>query len=83
MFSWLQNRPFSFRVFLLAGSSLIGLLAILIASSSVSSSVSDKQLEAERFGEINLLGKNLENQSLQVRRREKDFLLRRDVKYVQ
>lgn len=83
MFSWLQNRPFAFRVFLLAGSSLLGLLAILIAYLSVSSTVEDRQLEAERFGEINILGKNLENQSLQVRRREKDFLLRKDLKYAQ
>lgn len=83
MFDWLQNRPFAFRVFMLTASSLIGLLAILVSYLLISSSVEGERLEAERFGEINLLGKNIENQSLQIRRREKDFLLRRDLKYVQ
>ncbi len=83
MFAWLQNRPFAFRVFLLTGSSLLGLLAIIVSYLAVSSSVDDRRYEAEQFGEINLLGKNIENQSLQIRRREKDFLLRKDMKYAQ
>lgn len=81
MLTWLKNRSISLRVFILAGTGIVGLLAILLAYLISNSSIDESQENAERFTEISQLEKSLEIEALQLRRREKDFLLRLDTKY--
>ncbi|WP_417465064.1 methyl-accepting chemotaxis protein [Kordiimonas sp.] len=81
MLSWLQNRSISVRVFMLAGVAVLGLFAILFSYLSFSSVIDSAQDEADRYSSISLLEKELERQSLEIRRNEKDFLLREDLSY--
>ncbi|NVJ98560.1 MAG: HAMP domain-containing protein [Alphaproteobacteria bacterium] len=81
MLTWLQNKPISLRVFFLAGSGIFGLLLVLLSYLVSNSSISSSQESAERFNDIAHLEKALEVEALQLRRREKDFLLRLDTKY--
>jgi len=81
MISFLQNRSIAIRIYLLAGTAVFGLLIILSVYLFSSSSTTNSTLDAEHFAEIRLLVQEMEKSSLQVRRREKDFLLRKDPKY--
>jgi len=81
MVKFLQDRSISLRIFLLAGSAALGLLAILVAYLVSHSSISSAQDSATHFTQISSQVSELEKQSLQIRRREKDFLLRKDMKY--
>ncbi len=81
MLSWLQNRSISVRVFLLAGVAVLGLLAILFSYLSFSSVINSAQEDADRYSRVSILEKELERQSLEIRRNEKDFLLRLDLSY--
>ena len=83
MFSFLRNRSISIRIYLLVGSAILGLLAILFAYILSSNTISSSQADAEHFSEIRLLVQDLEKASLQVRRREKDFLIRKNLKYAE
>ena len=82
MFSFLQNRSIAIRIYLLAATAVVGLLVILAFYVSSNKTISNSPLDAEHFVEIRMLVQELEKSSLQVRRREKDFLLRKDPKYV-
>jgi len=81
MFKFLQNRSIAIRVYLLAASAILGLAAILVTYLISSAAITSSQEKAEHFSEIRLLVQDLEKASLQIRRREKDFLLRKDLKY--
>ena len=81
MFSFLQNRSISIRIYLLAATAIFGLLIVLSIFLVSNKSTTSSTLEAEHFAELRLLVQEMEKSSLQVRRREKDFLLRKDPKY--
>ncbi|WP_417450731.1 methyl-accepting chemotaxis protein [Kordiimonas sp.] len=83
MLNWLQNKSISLRVFILAAIGVLGLVAILVALMISDNIVERATRDAEHFSEISTLTRDVERQSLQIRRREKDFLLRRDMEYVQ
>lgn len=82
MLAWLQNKSISLRVFILAAVGVLGLIAVLVTHIVSDSVVREATDEAEHFSKINVLTKDLERQALQLRRREKDFFLRQDMKYV-
>ena len=82
MLVWLQNKSISLRVFILAAVGVLGLIAVLATHVISDSVVRDATDEAERYSKISVLTKDLERQALQLRRREKDFFLRQDMKYV-
>lgn len=81
MFAWLQNRSIAVRVFLLAGSAVFGLIAVLMAYLISDASTERSRENAQRFNDINLMERELETESLQLRRHEKDFLLLLDLSY--
>ncbi|TNE62813.1 MAG: HAMP domain-containing protein [Alphaproteobacteria bacterium] len=83
MLNWLQNRSISFRIFALAGTALSGLVAILITYLAVAAMLDESRIEEDRFLSIDNMGMALEKQSLEIRRREKDFLLRLEQKYAE
>jgi len=82
MLAWLQNKSISLRVFILAAVGVLGLIAVLVTHIVSDSIVSQATTEAEHYSEVSVLTKDLERQALQLRRREKDFFLRQDMRYV-
>lgn len=81
MINWLKNLSVFSRVSILAGTSVLGassLLGVFIWITSVSN---DVRQESARQLQIELLVKELQIEALQLRRREKDFLLRLNPKY--
>ncbi|MFC3053434.1 methyl-accepting chemotaxis protein [Kordiimonas pumila] len=81
MSRWMQNKPFSFRVYMLAGGALLGLIAIVILGLVISTTVQNSRDRADYFNSISMMQKDLENYSLQMRRKEKDFFIRQEIKY--
>jgi methyl-accepting chemotaxis protein len=82
MLAWLQNKSISLRVFMLAAVGVLGLIAVLVTHIVSDSVVRSATAEAEKYSEISVLTKDLERQALQLRRREKDFFLRQEMRYV-
>jgi methyl-accepting chemotaxis protein len=81
MLNWLKNKSIAFRVYLLAGAAVVGLLLVLATDILVSRQVRDANDRAQVMSDLATDQKALEVYSLQIRRREKDFLLRLDPKY--
>lgn len=81
MIAWLQDRPISFRIYMLAGAAVAGLLLVLAVDLSVASQVHRANVAAQKMNGLAIDVKELEVHSLMLRRREKDFLLRLDPKY--
>lgn len=81
MLDWLKNRSISFRVYLLAGAAIAGLLVVLVTYLYFSAAVRSANETAQAMSDLATDEKELEVDSLLLRRREKDFLLRLDPKY--
>lgn len=82
MIEWLQNRSLATRVYLLAGVAVSGLLIVFLSYLFSYGSIQQNEIAAQKYRDIRFLAKELEVYSLQIRRHEKDFLLRRDKKYI-
>ncbi|WP_308911881.1 methyl-accepting chemotaxis protein [Pseudokordiimonas caeni] len=78
-----QNLKTAIRVFTLVGVAALGLIAILVTDFIGSSRMEAARAEAARYNELGDQAAELEIQSLNIRRREKDFLLRNDLKYAE
>lgn len=83
MFNWLQNRSIAFRVYILAGGAVLGVLLLYATYYVTNASIEKSRAQSEFYNEVGMKVTDLESELLQVRRREKDFLLRRDVSYVE
>jgi len=81
MLSWLKNKSISFRVYTLAGAAIIGLLLVLAINTIFSNQTNEANTQAQAMSNIASDVAMLEIESLQIRRNEKDFLLRLDEKY--
>lgn len=82
MLGWFRNLSISLRVFLLAGVAVFGLLAFLVTYFISQSTIEESRNEAESFNKTLIVQRELQALSLEMRRAEKDFLIRLDVKYI-
>lgn len=79
--SRLQSLSVAFRVNILAAIAIFATV-ILTATYFVGDRLISKTLNKQtQFNQLSLLTKEMESGALQMRRREKDFLLRQDLKY--
>lgn len=79
---WLKNRSIAFRVYLLAGAAVLGVLTLYTAYWLSHNEIEASRKASQTFNHIRAQVTDLEVQMLQIRRHEKDFLLRRKDQYV-
>jgi len=79
----LANLKISRRIALLAWLGLAGLAILSVAYLMGNSTVERETALADEYTRMEILTGNVDAQALQMRRREKDFILRRDMKYVE
>ncbi len=82
MFNWLKNRSIAFRVYILAAAAVAGVLMLYATYYFTNVSIGKSQAQSEFYNEVGMKVSDLESELLQLRRHEKDFLLRRDNSYV-
>lgn len=82
LFAKFQNFKISLRIGLLAGLAILGLVIIFLTNLMASNSMETARVSAEDNAKIELLQSQMVASSLLVRRREKDFFLRLDEKYI-
>ncbi|GHF23726.1 methyl-accepting chemotaxis protein [Kordiimonas sediminis] len=78
---WFRHKSVAFKVYFLSFISFLGLALILTAVFIANSSIEDAQAEAKQYADKGDLQRQIVATSLEMRRNEKDFLLRRDTKY--
>lgn len=75
MNSWLHNRSISFRVNILAGVGILGVLSIYTAYLLSHEEIEKNRIIREEYNRTGDLVAELDSQMLEIRRHEKDFLL--------
>jgi methyl-accepting chemotaxis protein len=80
---WLKNRSIAFRVYLLASAAILGVLTLYATYWFSYNEIENSREVSQRFNHIYSRVSDLEVQMLQIRRHEKDFLLRRENQYVE
>ena len=82
---WLkvQDRPIATRITLILAIGIIGLLVMATITMRAESRIEQAFQKAEAHNEVKSLVDEIRMLSLELRRREKDFLLRTEMKYVE
>ncbi len=83
LITYVQNWKIAYRISLLAGVSLVGLVLILVTMSASLNSVANMRETAFSFRNTSKLVQELEFESIQIRRYEKDFLISKDVRHLE
>lgn len=82
MFGWLKNYSIAVRVYSLAGIAVLGVAALYGTYWFSHETIEDSRQISERYNTAGMLVSDLQAELLSLRRHEKDFLLRREDRYV-
>ncbi|MGO1119796.1 methyl-accepting chemotaxis protein [Rhodovibrionaceae bacterium A322] len=80
---WLQNFSVTLRIAALGGIGLLSVAAVILVGWVAMIQSEQAAQETEEFGGIAHVTQDMAVRALQMRRREKDFLLRSDLKYAE
>lgn len=82
VFNWVKNFSIAVRVYLLAGIAVFGVAALYGTYWFSHETIEENRQTSEHFNKAGMLVSELESEMLALRQHEKDFLLRRDDRYV-